>query len=112
MGAVPTLKKGLNDRQLRMIAIGGVIGAGLFVGSGVVIGSTGPASFIVHSRYLSNIVHESPFLPPKIDRKSRLKIENIPSAGFSGPIMPAAAETTGQAFIFFMILINRPLLIG
>src|SRR6476469_5494457 len=43
------LKKGLNDRQLRMIAIGGVIGAGLFVGSGVVIGSTGPASFIAYA---------------------------------------------------------------
>ena len=46
MAAAPALKKGLNDRQLRMIAIGGVIGAGLFVGSGVVIGSTGPGSFI------------------------------------------------------------------
>ena len=44
-----TLKKGLNDRQLRMIAIGGVIGAGLFVGSGVVIGSSGPGSFIAYA---------------------------------------------------------------
>ena len=43
------LKKGLNDRQLRMIAIGGVIGAGLFVGSGVVIGSAGPGSFIAYA---------------------------------------------------------------
>jgi GABA permease len=49
MAAVPTLKKGLNDRQLRMIAIGGVIGAGLFVGSGVVIRSTGPGSFIAYA---------------------------------------------------------------
>jgi GABA permease len=48
MGAT-TLKKGLSDRQLRMIAIGGVIGAGLFVGSGVVIGSTGPGSFIAYA---------------------------------------------------------------
>ena len=47
--AVTTLKKGLNDRQLRMIAIGGVIGAGLFVGSGVVIGNTGPAAFIAYA---------------------------------------------------------------
>jgi GABA permease len=44
-----TLKKGLSERQLRMIAIGGVIGAGLFVGSGVVIGSTGPGSFITYA---------------------------------------------------------------
>ena len=43
------LQKGLSDRQLRMIAIGGVIGAGLFVGSGVVIGSTGPGSFITYA---------------------------------------------------------------
>ncbi|AFP41764.1 GabA permease (Gamma-aminobutyrate permease) GabP [Mycolicibacterium smegmatis MC2 155] len=31
-----------------MIAIGGVIGAGLFVGSGVVIGDTGPGTFITY----------------------------------------------------------------
>ena len=43
------LKKGLSDRQLRMIAIGGVIGAGLFVGSGVVIGGTGPGAFITYA---------------------------------------------------------------
>ncbi len=41
MSATPTLKKALSQRQLTMIAIGGVIGAGLFVGSGVVIGDTG-----------------------------------------------------------------------
>jgi GABA permease len=46
MGAAPVLEKGLSDRQLNMIAIGGVIGAGLFVGSGVVIHETGPAAFI------------------------------------------------------------------
>ena len=49
MGAPPTLKKGLSDRQLSMIAIGGVIGAGLFVGSGVVIHATGPAAFIPYA---------------------------------------------------------------
>ena len=43
------LKKGLSDRQLRMIAIGGVIGAGLFVGSGVVIAVPGPAAFITYA---------------------------------------------------------------
>jgi GABA permease len=47
--SVTTLKKGLSERQLRMIAIGGVIGAGLFVGSGVVIGSTGPGSFLTYA---------------------------------------------------------------
>jgi GABA permease len=45
----PALKKALNQRQLRMIAIGGVIGAGLFVGSGVVIADTGPGAFLTYA---------------------------------------------------------------
>jgi GABA permease len=49
MSATPTLKKALSQRQLRMIAIGGVIGAGLFVGSGVVIHDTGPGAFITYA---------------------------------------------------------------
>lgn len=44
-----TLKQGLSQRQLSMIAIGGVIGAGLFVGSGVVISETGPAAFMTYA---------------------------------------------------------------
>ena len=49
MSSAPGLKKALSQRQLTMIAIGGVIGAGLFVGSGVVISDTGPASFITYA---------------------------------------------------------------
>jgi GABA permease len=44
-----TLRRGLSQRQLNMIALGGVIGAGLFVGSGVVIGETGPAAFVTYA---------------------------------------------------------------
>lgn len=47
--AGPGLKKALSQRQLRMIAIGGVIGAGLFVGSGVVMSDTGPGAFITYA---------------------------------------------------------------
>src|SRR6187551_3848342 len=46
MTAPQQLQKGLKQRHLTMIAIGGVIGAGLFVGSGVVINETGPAAFL------------------------------------------------------------------
>src|SRR5512142_187823 len=41
-----TLKCGLKQRHMTMIALGGVIGAGLFVGSGVVIKSAGPAAVL------------------------------------------------------------------
>lgn len=49
MATTPELKKALSQRQLTMIAIGGVIGAGLFVGSGVVIRDTGPGAFITYA---------------------------------------------------------------
>ena len=50
MGAAPVeLKKGLKQRHLTMIAMGGVIGAGLFVGSGTVIAGTGPAAFLTYA---------------------------------------------------------------
>src|ERR1044071_6872232 len=42
------LKRGLKQRHLTMIAIGGVIGAGLFVGSGAVIAAAGPAAFLAY----------------------------------------------------------------
>jgi len=43
------LHKGLKQRHLTMIAIGGVIGAGLFVGSGVVINTVGPGAFLTYA---------------------------------------------------------------
>jgi GABA permease len=46
--ATPQLGQGLSQRQLTMIAIGGVIGAGFFVGSGVVIRTTGPAACLTY----------------------------------------------------------------
>jgi GABA permease len=49
MGSPSQLRQGLSPRQLNMIAIGGVIGAGLFVGSGVVIRDTGPAAFLTYA---------------------------------------------------------------
>jgi GABA permease len=40
------LQAGLKRRHVTMIALGGVIGAGLFVGSGAVINQTGPAAVL------------------------------------------------------------------
>jgi GABA permease len=55
MGAPPVeLKKGLKQRHLTMIAMGGVIGAGLFVGSGVVFSETGPGAFLTYA--LSGVI--------------------------------------------------------
>src|SRR6202050_1928760 len=42
----PSLRPALRQRHITMIALGGVIGAGLFVGSGVVITAAGPAGII------------------------------------------------------------------
>src|ERR1700722_978984 len=42
----PVLQKTLKRRHMEMIALGGVIGAGLFVGRGVVVQSAGPAAFL------------------------------------------------------------------
>jgi len=50
VGAPPVeLKKGLKQRHLTMIAMGGVIGAGLFVGSGTVISEAGPSAFLSYA---------------------------------------------------------------
>ncbi|MGW6272080.1 amino acid permease [Streptomyces sp. NPDC055060] len=44
--AGPALQQGLKGRQITMISIGGVIGAGLFVGSSTAVAAAGPAVLI------------------------------------------------------------------
>ncbi|QXH45099.1 amino acid permease [Pseudomonas xanthosomatis] len=45
----PRLKRSLKTRHISMLALGGVIGAGLFVGSSAVIAATGPGAFITYA---------------------------------------------------------------
>ncbi|MFJ2774954.1 amino acid permease [Streptomyces sp. NPDC087300] len=45
----PQLAKGLKQRHLSMIALGGVIGAGLFVGSGAGIAAAGPSIVLAYT---------------------------------------------------------------
>lgn len=42
------LQKHLKNRHMTMLALGGMIGAGLFVGSGAVINATGPAAVLTY----------------------------------------------------------------
>lgn len=49
MSSDTSLKQGLKNRHVGMIAIGGVIGAGLFVGSGAGIAGTGPAIIVSYA---------------------------------------------------------------
>src|SRR5688572_2708065 len=51
---LPGLSRGLRSRHVTMISIGGIIGAGLFVGSSAAIAAIGPA--VIVSYLLAGIV--------------------------------------------------------
>jgi D-serine/D-alanine/glycine transporter len=46
--SVPQLRRGLANRHIQLIAIGGAIGTGLFMGSGKTISQAGPAVLLVY----------------------------------------------------------------
>ena len=68
----PQLQRSLKPRHITMIALGGIIGAGLFVGSSAVIGSVGPGavvSYLIPSLISLAIVLAAAFLRGRADRE-------------------------------------------
>lgn len=56
-GQPSQLKKNLKKRQLQMIAIGGVVGTGLFIGSGSALRTGGPASVLLGWGVVSSFLY-------------------------------------------------------
>ena len=49
--AAPTLQRGLKNRHIQLIALGGAIGTGLFLGIGPAIQMAGPAVLLYRRHY-------------------------------------------------------------
>ncbi|WEW60899.1 lysine permease [Emydomyces testavorans] len=54
---LPELKRKLRSRHLQMIAIGGTIGTGLFIGSGNALSKSGPAGALLAYAFVGSIVY-------------------------------------------------------
>lgn len=56
-GETTQLKRRLQSRHLQMIAIGGTIGTGLFIGSGSALSKSGPAGALIAYIFVGTIVY-------------------------------------------------------
>lgn len=96
------LKKDLRIRHITMISIGGVIGAGLFIGSGAVIHSAGPGALISYALAGLLVVFVMRML-------GEMASVNPTSGSFSTfaseAIGPWAGYTIGWLYWFFWVIV-------
>ncbi|MGW0182210.1 amino acid permease [Nocardia sp. NPDC003345] len=98
----PTLRRTLEHRHLTMITLGGVIGAGLFVGSGALLNSTGPAAFLSYAITGAVLVLVMRML-------GEMALANPALGAFAGFARQAFGEwagfTTGWLYWFFWVVV-------
>ncbi|MEH7611734.1 amino acid permease [Gottfriedia acidiceleris] len=95
------LQQNLKNRHIQMISIGGIIGAGLFVGSGNVIHSAGPSAIVAY-------VIAGVLVALLMRMLGEMAAENPDSGSFSTyakeSIGPWAGYTIGWLYWFFWLI--------
>ena len=92
----------LKPRHLKMISLGGVIGAGLFVGSGAVIGSTGPGAVVSYALAGLLVI----LVMRMLGEMATVKQESGSFAAYArNNLGPWAGFTIGWLYWFFWVIV-------
>jgi len=96
------LKKDLKVRHITMISIGGVIGAGLFIGSGAVIHLAGPSSIISYALAGLLVV----FVMRMLGEMAAINPTSGSFAAYASEALgPLAGYTIGWLYWFFWVIL-------